>query len=157
MQEVWTEADFDRMSWHDNHVHGIRFIGGENGEGELVLDIDHILEWLKAEDGGFTFRIQPVTLVFHGVMFPRIAIDYAAATAAFGPFMIDGIERRMESRVRYEAQVWKLPISWPGGEVEFEARGFTQRAEGQSFVTTSQLLTPVQRRYAPNKTIEPTR
>jgi hypothetical protein len=82
-------------------------------------------------------------------MFPRISIDYAAATAAFGPFMLDGIERRVEKRERYDAQVWSLPISWPGGQLEFEARGFTQRAEGLPVVTSSQHLTPAERRRAP--------
>lgn len=113
MRQIWTDADFERMSWHDNHVHAIRCVEGENGEGELVLDIDHILEWLKGEEGGLRFRVQPATHVFYGVMFPRIAIDYAAATAAFGPFMIDGIERRIEKREHCEAQVWRLPISCP--------------------------------------------
>ncbi|WP_116812869.1 hypothetical protein [Steroidobacter cummioxidans] len=149
MRQIWTDADFERMSWHDNHVHAIRCVEGENGEGELVLDIDHILEWLKGNEGGLRFRVQPATLVFHSVMFLRIAIDYAAATAAFGPFMIDGIERRIEKREHYEAQVWRLPISWPGGQIEFEARGFTQTAEGLPLVTSSQQLTPAERRHAP--------
>ena len=148
MRQIWTDADFERMSWHDNHVHAIRCVEGENGEGELVLDIDHILEWLKGDESGLLFRVQPATLVFHGVIFPRIAIDYAAATAAFGPFMIDGIERRVEKRQHYEAQVWRLPISWPGGQIEFEARGFTQMAEAPPLVTSSQQLTPTERRHA---------
>ena len=150
-REVWTDADFENMSWHDNHVHGVRFVEGDNGEGELVLDIDHILEWLKSEDGEFLFRVQPAVLVFHGVMFPRMSIDYATATAAFGPFMIDGIKRRVENRERCQAQIWKLPISWPGGEIEFEARGFTQRAQGQPSVSRKQLLTPAHRGGLPNK------
>jgi hypothetical protein len=147
--QVWTDADFERMSWHDNHFHGIRFVEGQNGEGELVLDIDYILEWQKAEGTEFLFRVQPATLVFHGVMFPRIAIDYAATTAAFGPFMIDGIERRVEKRERHEARMWRLPVSWPGGQIEFEARGFTQRAEGQPLVSSSQLLSAERRLRAP--------
>lgn len=148
-QRIWTDADFDQMSWHDNHVHGIQLVGGQNGEGELVLDLDHILEWIKDGDRGFKFRVQRATLAFHGVMFPRIAVDYASATAAFGPFMIDGIERRVEKRERYEAQIWKLPISWPGGQIEFEARGFTQRAEGRPLLTSHQVLSPDARHLAP--------
>lgn len=115
----------------------------------MVLDIDYILEWQKAEGTEFLFRIQPAILVFHGVMFPRIAIDYAAATAAFGPFMIERIERRVEKRERYETRVWRLPVSWPGGQIEFEARGFTQRAEGQPLVGSSQFLAPARRGSAP--------
>jgi hypothetical protein len=135
------------MSWHDNHVHGVRFVEGKDGQGDLVFDIDHILEWIQGEESGFKFRILPVTLAFHSVMFPRIAIDYAAATAAFGPFMIHGIERRLEQRDHYQAQIWKIPITWPGGEVEFEALGFTQRGQGEPLVTSRQMLTPDQRSW----------
>jgi hypothetical protein len=28
--QVWTDADFERMSWHDNHVHAIRFVEGHS-------------------------------------------------------------------------------------------------------------------------------
>ena len=77
--QVWTDADFERMSWHDNHVHAIRFVEGQNGEGELVLDIDYILEWQKADGAAFLFRVQPATLVFHGVM-----LATSAPAASFG-------------------------------------------------------------------------
>jgi hypothetical protein len=59
--------------------------------------------------------------------------------------MIHGIERRKEKRERYEAQIWKLPITWPGGLIEFEARGFTQRGNGPCLVSSSQVLTAEQR------------
>jgi hypothetical protein len=149
LKHVWTADDFDQMSWHDNHVHGVRFLSGQDGAGELVFDIDYILEWLKDDQSKFKFRVQAATLVFHDVMFPRIAVDYASATAAFGPFMISGIERRIEKRERYEAQIWRLPITWPGGQIEFEARGFTQRADGQPVVTSNQVLRAQERRRAP--------
>jgi hypothetical protein len=49
----WTESDFDTMSWHDNHVHGIRVEqdNPEHGTGILALDLDYILEWLRGDDG----------------------------------------------------------------------------------------------------------
>jgi hypothetical protein len=124
------------MSWHDNHVHGIRFIEAKTVRVTSFSTLTKF-EWLKDEGSGFRFRILPVTLTFHGVIFPRIAVDYAAVTAAFGPFMIHGVERRVEKRARYEAQMWRLPIAWPGGEIEFEARGFTQRGEGEPLLVSA--------------------
>jgi len=41
---IWTDAEYDAMSWHDNAIHGIRFIEGQDGCGELVLDIDYIVD-----------------------------------------------------------------------------------------------------------------
>ena len=29
---VWTQQQFDEMSWHDNHVHAIRLEEGEHNE-----------------------------------------------------------------------------------------------------------------------------
>jgi hypothetical protein len=147
--QVWTEADFDRLTWHDNHIHAIRFVEGTDGAGDLVLDVDHIVEWLEGEAGGFRFRVVPVTLTFHEVMFPRIAVDFGAVSAAFAPLMIEGIERRAEQRPHYTAQIWKIPIAFPKGEIEFEARGFTQRTEGEVVLVSSQSLSPEERRSAP--------
>jgi hypothetical protein len=147
--QVLTDADFDSTSWHDNHIHAFRFVEGKDGTGDLVLDLDHIVQWLEGEGGGFKFRVVPATLTFHEVMFPRIAIDFGAASAAFGPIMIHGIERRTEQRTHYLATIWKIPMTFPPGEMEFEARGFTQKARGEPMLTESQSLNPSERDRAP--------
>lgn len=43
----WTEADFDKLFWHDYAVHAIRIVEGEYGAGLLILDVDVILEWIR--------------------------------------------------------------------------------------------------------------
>lgn len=144
---VWTDAEFDEMSWHDNHIHALRIVEISDVAGDLILDVDHIIEWIK-KDPGFNFRIVPVTLTFHDVMFLRMSLDYATPTAAFGPFMIHGIERRTEQRERYLAQLWKIDISWPRGEIAFEARGFTQRARGGPILSQGQRLSAQERERA---------
>lgn len=51
-----TEADFERLSWHDCHIWGLDFRVGQPDEGDwtsdLVLDIDFIAEWLCGVTGG---------------------------------------------------------------------------------------------------------
>jgi hypothetical protein len=143
---VWTDEQFDQMSWHDNHVHAIRIVEGEHGSGDLVLDIDHIVEWLDAPDRSFRFRILPAILTFQGVMFLRASLDYATPTMAFGPFSIYAIARRMESRERYVAQLWTISINYPVGEFTFEGTGFTQRASGEPILSDSQFLSAELRR-----------
>ena len=145
--QIWTDAQFEEMSWHDNHVHGLRIVETGKGEGDLILDVDHIVEWLNCEGTGFNFRIVPVTLTFHGTMFLRLSLDYATPTAAFSPFMIHEIERRSEQRDRYVAQLWKISISWPVGEIAFEARGFTQRGVGEPIHSEGQYLDPELRNH----------
>jgi len=137
---VWTAADFDHLSWHDNHVHGISLHEGEHGTGELILDIDFILEWDQVQDG-FQFVIAPANLVFHEVSSLRIEIDYGTRSAAMGPFSIDGIERRFEERERYTAQIWSMEINFPSGMIQFEAEGFTQTLRAAPRRSREQRLT----------------
>ena len=142
--ERWTDQDFDGMSWHDNHVHALRLIEGENGSGELVLSLDYILEWLPAEKG-FQFRIVPAELRFLEVSDLNIAISYAASSAAMGPFCIASVKRQSIPRAHYVAQCWTIGINWPGGEISFEARGFEQSRRGLEVLSSSQGLNPAER------------
>ena len=134
------------MSWHDNCVHALRIVEGIHGSGELILDLDYILEWIEAEES-FRFRILPVTLKFREVTDLRISLDYATPTIALGPFSIHAIERKIEQRERYVAQVWKLLINSPVGEITFEAQGFEQRGVGAPQISNAQWLSPEEREH----------
>jgi hypothetical protein len=142
---VWSQQQFDEMSWHDNHVHALRFAEGKHGAGELVLDLDYILEWICGVDGGFQFLLLPATLTFREVTNLRLTLDYATPTAALGPFSIHAIERRTEQRERYVAQLWTISINWPSGEITFEAPGYDQRGVGAPAISTAQCLPAAQR------------
>lgn len=141
----WSQHDFDTMSWHDNHVHAMRIAGGEHGAGELALDLDYILEWACDADGSARFLLLPAVLTFRQVTNLRMALDYAAPSAALGPFSIGVIERRFEPRERYAAQCWKIAINWPVGEITFEADGYEQRGVGAPLQSAEQCL-PASRR-----------
>ena len=141
---TWTHDQFNEMSWHDNHVHALRITEGEHGSGELTLDIDYILEWVREPDG-FKFRIIPVSLRFMEVTGLRIHLDYASPSAALGPFSIHAIERRTEARERYVAQIWTILVNWPKGEISFEAMGYEQSSWGREMVSSRQHLLPEER------------
>ena len=142
----WTHQNFSEMSWHDNHVHALRIVEGPHGAGELILDLDYILEWIREPDG-YKFRILPVALRFIEVTDLRVALDYATPTAALGPFSIHSIERRTVPRERYAAEIWKISINWPKGEITFEAKGYEQQATGTAVVSKSQCLHPAERNH----------
>ena len=74
----WSTEDFDALSWHDCHVHGLRIAEGEHGTGELEFDIDHIAEWRCGNDGT-SFVLVPCTLRFHKVCGLRITLEGHAA------------------------------------------------------------------------------
>ena len=137
----WTDRDFDRLSWHDNHVHGLSISEGQYGSGELTLDLDFILEWSKSESGTVQFIIAPASLTFHEVTDLKLALDYPSVSAAIGPFSIAGIERRFETRERYTATLWTISINWPKGEISFEATGFSQVLRASPVIKDQQSLT----------------
>ena len=143
----WTQDDFDSISWHDNHVHGLRFFEGEHGTGELEFDLDYILEWLTPVAGAvsYRYRVAPARLRFRDVTNLAISIDYASASAAMGPFSIDGIERRVEQRRYSPAVCWRIPVNFPPGEIRFEASGFEQSLIADGLLVDRQWLTPAER------------
>ena len=141
MKEKWNTQDFEKMSWHDCHVHGLEFRPGEHGTGELLLDLDFILEWIPGEQGRCQFRIAPATLRFQEVFGLKFSVDFASA--AMGPFSIAGIERIQLPGV--DAHEWTIPINWPAGELTFQATGFTQELTGPWHIKNQQHLDPGER------------
>ena len=148
MSHKWTTADFEELSWHDCHVHGFRLAqtNDERGTAELEFDIDFIVEWLCQADNAFRFRIAPATLTFHDVFGLRVALDYASPTAGMTPFSIDGINREpLSYATGYTSFRWRLPVSWPAGEIAFDSPGFTQVLRKEPVVHEGQCLTASQR------------
>jgi hypothetical protein len=135
----WTEEDFDSLSWHDNHVHAMELanFNEENGTCDLVLMIDHILDWIGAADRTISFRVAPALLTFHDVFALRVELDYARVSAGMTPFSIDRIEREPLS---YGSFRWKIAINWPEGSITFEAPRFTQQLTGEPVESSTQAL-----------------
>jgi hypothetical protein len=88
----WGNEDFDAMSWHDVHVHGLRFLSfnGEYGAADVALDIDYILRWEESGEN-FLFTLCPAELIFHNAFGLKLELDYATPTAGMCPFSIDSI------------------------------------------------------------------
>lgn len=130
-------ADFDRLTWHDNSVYGVRLDLGDPARGDwhadLVLDIDHIVQWLRGDDGVFRFRIAPATLTFHDATDLRLAIDGGDTghQVAIHPWSIDHIARDavQDQKICLDRPYyrWRIALNWPqGGLIQFGASGFTQ-------------------------------
>jgi len=41
--KIWNTADFDKLSWHDNYIHGFFSNLDIN---QITFDIDYITEWI---------------------------------------------------------------------------------------------------------------
>ena len=150
MTTVYTDADFDQLSWHDCHLWGLRFEIGDSDEddwtSDFVLDLDFIVEWL-VEGNQFRFRVAPARLVFHGVTDPRLTIDWGSSgfQNALHHVSIDAIhrERVAEQKVYLDRPYfsWRVALNWPaGGEIAFGAVGFTQTLLAEPALVSSQHL-----------------
>jgi hypothetical protein len=139
---AWDESHFDEMSWHDNHVYALRIRKGDDGSGELELDIDYILEWLRPSETSLAFRLAPATLTFREVFDLRIEIDYAAVGAGITPFSISVIDREVDDVGFCK---WRVELGWPKGLISFSARGFTQILRSSPVVSECQSLEDVER------------
>ena len=114
---IWTEADFEHMSWHDCRLHGIVIVDDFSPHlHELRLDIDYILQWVgfdtPTEQSGHW--ISPATLVFEPQKF------HVDVPGPGGDWII-GMERTgSESTTR-----WTIALN-TGGEIVVLAPGFRQ-------------------------------
>ena len=119
--------EFDGFRWHDVPVHGFTVVEGEHVAGELWLDLDLILEWLPPKQGKNRFRMAPAWLIFHDVVDLAVSIDFAAATAAMGPFCIQEVSRnRIALPSGSTILRWSIALNWPQGEFSFLADRYTE-------------------------------
>ena len=157
MTTVYTESNFDQLSWHDCHIWGLELRAGDPEEGDwtsdLVLHIDFIVEWLCGVEGGGQFRVAPATLVFHGVTDLCISIDWGDSgfRSALHEVSIDRIERERvpEQKVYLDRPYysWRIQLNWPkSGLIALGAVGFTQTLRTEPMLMDQQSLSPPERR-----------
>ena len=146
---IFDTAAFDQLSWHDNAVHGLRIDVGDPNRGQwhsrLILDIDHILEWLCRPDRPWQFRVAPATLTFEDATDLSIQLpDRGFGTQiSLSPLSIDGIEREREKdqRICLDRPYWRWTIRLNdpnGGVMAFGASGLQLRLRAEPMLTDQQ-------------------
>ena len=151
---VFSEADFDRLSWHDNPVYGL-FIDNDVSlwKSDLVFDIDFIVEWLCGVGSRTQFKIAAATLTFHHVTDLKIGVDWGDSSqqVAVAEMTLDHIaQQRVERQLicldrPYYRWILRLNSPRPGGEMSFGASGFTQVLRQEPVVCDEQKLKPAER------------
>ena len=159
---TYTEADFDRLSWHDCHIWAVELRAGDPDVGdwtsELAFDIDFIVEWMCGSDGGGQFRVAPATLVFHGITDPKINIDWGRSgfQVSLYPPSIGNVERELirDQKVYLDRPyyTWRIRLNWPdSNEITFGAVGFTQTLRAEPVLTKKQSLSLTERSRLPSR------
>jgi hypothetical protein len=117
----WTDADFDRMGWHDNPIHAVAFGPGPY---ELSFDIDYIFKWEQPLPGEVHYRfwISPATLVFEDVLELKVSHD------AYAGLIIADIQRREtpEAQARPGRKLWSWTVDCVEGVWQLTAAGYRQ-------------------------------
>ena len=140
---------FERLSFHDNPVYGLGWEIGDPDRGEwhsrLVLDIDHILEWLCGADCRFRFRLAPATLVFEDATDLALMLDQgdSGGQVALQLPTIDRIERAAigDQKICLDRPYWRWRILFNqprGGEIAFGASGFALRLRAEPVLSEIQ-------------------
>ena len=126
----------DKVSFHDNIIYAfhLRAPDPDNGDwtSDLILDIDHIVEWVCGADGRAKFRIAPATLTFHDVTDLSMRVDSAGGgyPVTLNALSIAAIEREPIAREGAAGKVpywrWRIALNLPhGGEIAFGASAVT--------------------------------
>lgn len=136
--------DFDV---HDNIVHGIRMIS-ENFTSELVVDIDHILEWPECREGG-KFKVCVACLKFHDVTDLTVRIEWGDSgyTVAVSDMMINEVVfDKTESTLRFESY-YSVTVRMSDGNsfFHFGSSGVSLEILSDSMFTSNQYLTSAER------------
>jgi hypothetical protein len=145
-----TERDFETLSWHDDTVYGLRFRIGDPARNDwthdLVLDIDHIVEWVRDRDR-MRFRVAPATLVFHGITDLCVRMDWGDSghRVSHPAPSIGRLERApvVDQKVFLDRPyyAWRIELNSPaGGEIRFGAVGFTQTLRCEPVLCDEQQL-----------------
>ena len=138
--------DFANFSWHDNYIYSLHFaIQGWNAG--LVLDIDHIVEWIRGVDGGAQFRVAPATLTFHNVTDLKLNIDWGDSgfQVALHEISIHQItrERITNQKICLDRPYyrWSIETNFPRpGSITFGADNFTQILRAEPITQDEQKL-----------------
>src|SRR5687768_10709881 len=117
---VFTEADFEKLSWHDNPVYSFSIDNDVTlWKSDLIFDVDFIVEWLCTVGRTAQFKIAAATLTFHHVTDLKVNVDWgdSGMQVAIGEMVLDRIARQPVEKqlicLDRPYYRWTLPLNSP--------------------------------------------
>ncbi len=139
-------------SWHDNLIYALHIEAPDPDRNlwhsNLILDIDHIVEWVRGDDGGVRFLVAPATLTFHDVTNLKLDVDFTSELSqSLNELSIASITRVEElKRPNYEYYTWLIELNLPPrGTISFGASGYTQTFRAEPILCDEQSIPAAQR------------
>jgi hypothetical protein len=129
IKNIYTEVDFDQLSWHDNCIHGFK-LESEGERDEILLDIDFITEWICDYGANAGFMLAPSTIAFRDIT--DLTVSIVVPSSGYRVFhrgiYIDRIERSRLQGIAAEYYAWDIKVCAPySGGFQFGASGFTMK------------------------------
>ncbi len=125
VKELWTDAEFDEMGWHDCRIYSLQF---PNKEFQLKLEIDYIFRWEKLPDGSFRFWVSPCELVFQNVSGFKAEVDFKNYMQLF---IMELKRDNPHPSPNGQVTLWDYEIDCDNGRICFTATGFEQLVREQ--------------------------
>ena len=118
VRDIYTEADFESMGWHDCDIHAIALEPLPDHPGRLLLDIDYLVEWQRPDPASrqLAFMVSPATLVFDQAWDLVTNIDLSGWGFQLSILEVerDGPDERGLSTWKLAGDQFELSISSPG-------------------------------------------
>ena len=132
----------EEFSFHDNKIHSISFVD-ENFETSLILDIDHILEWVPLGDT-YQFRIGPAKLKYINVSDLELKLSKPGFTInSYLETIIDiNTEEIEKDRIKFTISLLD------DNSIKFVASSFSLELLGMPKLKSKQYLTVLERENA---------
>lgn len=146
-----SDADFDKMSWHDCWIHCVALDQDGEYQSDLVLDLGYIVEWIETSDGSFLFRVAPALLRFQNVgkLHIHTRLEFKQ------PLEIYSIDRVRNERTSFRNCHWTIAIQSYSEEgdnrIEFDATGFVQELTASPVEIAAHSLTRREREEMKNR------
>jgi hypothetical protein len=134
-KEVWTEADFKVMGWHDASIWSMV---SNAAKFEYLLDLDYIFKWVhpKENETYFKFWVAPVTMVFENAFDVKIEIESQQGLIEIADLYMERPE--LTPNGKFTSHTYRFECQ--EGEVSVKATGFKMYVrqnpkliQGQSF------------------------
>lgn len=133
-REIWTDADFVDMGWHDAVIYSMSF---PQANYAIRFDIDYIFKWHWEREAVRGWDVAPCTLEFNNVSDLRVSLNWQTR----GDTSIQDITRK-NSRLSPNGKImlWDYQIELDVGDLSFTATGYTQTVRKPPIFSPSQAL-----------------
>ena len=124
-KSLWTEIDFDKMSWHDCFIYALS-LGEKN---KLLFDIDYIFQWVDpgGERNNFRFWISPCTIVFENVYDLKFDLEISEPfELTIDNILYDNPQRPNNADYIKREFEYDWTIDTLQGEIKFKSVGYKQ-------------------------------